>query len=483
VRAAARGLLLLLALLATPVVAQRRDPASPLLPPSHWALAALGRLDALGLAGGGYDPGAGSVTRAEAARRLEAAATLAQDRPEVERLVAGYRLRLAEESGSLHAGAARLEGGFAGDRGALLTGYDRDELHVAPAARGGESAPYLAGTVEARLTPRLAVALSPRVAGDSLRLESGYLAAAGGGWRGWAGRRRVGFGAAADGSLVLGSEVAFDGVGIARDSTRLPGPLGALGPFRFEAFGSRLHAAGAVDDPWFLALRLWARPHPRLWIAGTRAAAIGGRGNTPVRWTDSPALLVGLASGVHGETENQVASLEARWRPPMGALPLVVYGEWAVDDFGWAFVHVPGVTTGVELPALPSLPAVSLGVERTGFAAHCCGYPLWYRHSALPWIDRRVPLGHPLGGNGTEWLAHAGAELLDARLRLDGRAFLRERGPDNLFAPARRGRSRGGAFSAEWSVGPRLEAFGSAEVEDGRGWRASTVRAGVRVRY
>ncbi|HEX2092267.1 MAG TPA: hypothetical protein VHG28_07680 [Longimicrobiaceae bacterium] len=92
-------------------------------------------------------------------------------------------------------------------------------------------------------------------------------------------------------------------------------------------------------------------------------------------------------------------------------------------------------------------------------------------------------LGHPLGGNGTEWLAYGAADLLDARLRLAARVYFRERGEDNLYAPTWEGRSRGGAVSFEWAFGDAFEGFGGVEVEDGRGWERSAARAGVRVRY
>jgi hypothetical protein len=138
---------------------------------------------------------------------------------------------------------------------------------------------------------------------------------------------------------------------------------------------------------------------------------------------------------------------------------------------------------GVLIGAVPGVPALAVGAERATFAGHCCGNPPWYRHSALPWMDRRIPLGHPLGGQGNEWLAYARADLAAARLRLEARAFRRVRGPENLYAPTRLGRSLGGGLDVAIRPYAAVEAFAGGAVEDGAGWRERSIQAGVRVRY
>src|SRR5690606_1243413 len=99
-------------------------------------------------------------------------------------------------------------------------------------------------------------------------------------------------------------------------------------------------------------------------------------------------------------------------------------------------------------PAVPGMESTSVGVEYTEFAASCCGNPEWYRHWSFPgsWATGDQPLGHPLGGHGSELLLLTETHLLDARLRLHGRFFVRERGIENLYVPGREGRSRGGSL-------------------------------------
>lgn len=74
-------------------------------------------------------------------------------------------------------------------------------------------------------------------------------------------------------------------------------------------------------------------------------------------------------------------------------------------------------------------------------------------------------LGHPLGGNGVESLVWAHADVRDATLRIDARAYVRERGPYNLYSPELQGYGHGGRVAAAWRFGSGIEALGSLELE------------------
>jgi hypothetical protein len=137
---------------------------------------------------------------------------------------------------------------------------------------------------------------------------------------------------------------------------------------------------------------------------------------------------------------------------------------------------------GVEIPALPGLPELGLGLERTTFAASCCGNPIWYRHWSFRhgWTDDGRLLGHPLGGHGSEWLTYARADLFEARVHLDLRLFARDREVENVLAPERIGRSRGGQLGVEGRLASGLGIFFQGLLEDGdTGWRESAVRVGA----
>ena len=106
-------------------------------------------------------------------------------------------------------------------------------------------------------------------------------------------------------------------------------------------------------------------------------------------------------------------------------------------------------------------------------------------HRALLAVQRPAPPG----GEGHEVLGYARAELLDGRLRLDGRAFVRDRsarsipeyGAANLFAPVRMGESRGGSLDAALRLGAwELTAAWFRDAGDtGGGWREQRLRAGA----
>src|SRR5690606_19329001 len=144
----------------------------------------------------------------------------------------------------------------------------------------------------------------------------------------------------------------------------------------------------------------------------------------------------------------------------------------------------PARVIGVELAALPRIPEVALGIERTTFAGGCCGNTIWYRNWSLRggWADDGRPLGHPLAGHGNEWLAFGRADLFEARMRTGFQFFTRNRGPASLLAPERSGRSHGGRVSVEGRLWERINLFLHGSLEDGAaGWRESLLRVGGQV--
>jgi hypothetical protein len=139
------------------------------------------------------------------------------------------------------------------------------------------------------------------------------------------------------------------------------------------------------------------------------------------------------------------------------------------------------------------MPTLSLGLERTAFSAPCTGcdgcaceyYATWYRHYVFMdgWTLDRQPIGHPLGGDGTEWLLYGRVDNAARRFRVDGRVFTRDRGRYNLYAPVRAGRSAGGRTAVEYRLTTELELHVDAALERGRaagGWTASSLSAGLR---
>ena len=491
-----------------------RGSGSLLVPRDHWSLEALVRLDAFPGAGTAMPWGMGTPTRREVFRALAAAADGgtarsggasgpaggddAADGPGAPvrataraALARAYLERFREESwleefdpeGSDPDGwTPRWISGHwdlaVGRRyGALGTGQGRYEF-IPPEPLG--DARHLDGNLAGALeVGRIGVAGRVQIGEDGEPVaREAYLAGRIRGVDLWAGRRAPAFGGTRSGSIVLGGRAPLDGGGVALAGPRtLPSFLRHLGPVRFETHVARLEESGELRRPWFWAARGSVAPHPRLALALNRAAMFGGEGNAPMTVKNVALMLLGSRArelpGDLGRSffANQIASLELRWRPPLERVPATVYLEWGLEDSAGAWWTVPGIVAGVQVAALPGAPGVSLGIERTHFAPECCENPPWYRHAAFTggWADGGVPLGHPLGGEGDEWLLYGRADLLDARLRTGWRLFHRDRAGDNLFMPAREGTSLGGALEVLYRVGGRTDLTLDGFYERGRG--------------
>ena len=492
----------------TPQAIAPTPAASPLVPPDHWAWAAARRLDVLGLAPPGFDRGRSLRTRRELEWLFErAAATAARERPGLAALANGYLDRFREEFGyvrSVRAAAALAGPAPAVERpvtAALSAGYER---LVGRAATGvgyldWTGARPIPDTLTAFLAPELAwlpsshlsLHAEPVFRAGGVGLRQADLVAVLGPIGAWAGRRTVRFGPGEWGGIVLDDGVPLDGFGgfLARP-IRFPWILRAMGPIQIESFFSKAYGGDTIRDPFFVAFRGTMAPSARLTVGLDRAAMFAGRGNQPITLKNMAFLALGGtgggASGTSGGFANDVLSVDVTYRPPVERwLPLVTYLEWGMDDAAGMWHRSPAIVAGLRNDAVPGLPWLSLGVERTSFAvSDLSTNTMWYRDWSLRngWADAGVPVGHPLGGEGTELLGTAAADLLDARLRLTAHVFRRHRGNQNLFAPERMGVSHGGALRLEGRIRPDLELLFDGRAERGAGgaWSTSQLTTSLR---
>ncbi|HEU0298905.1 MAG TPA: capsule assembly Wzi family protein [Longimicrobium sp.] len=468
--------------------------ASPLLPPGHWAVRAAGRLEGVGLAPS-YLPAQGAVPRAAVfAALLEAASAVFDDsghppRGEWEALLEGWLERFVEEfpeygpvidpvllGGEVGAGYAETTGVLS-----PAIGYFAARQDPRPVAdRTGAFARAAGGVMPGRAAIVAGEVLFRDGEVEAPRWE---VAAGARGWQLSAGRAEVRYGPGRFGGVSLSPREALPRIELQRTRPlRLPGFLRHAGLVTGHVFaGPMLDEERHATEPWLFGARLGVRPHPRLTLGINRAAIFGGEGR--------PATLrnlAGLAVGVirSSDFENQILSFDARLRLPTEALlPATVYLEWGADDGAGALNEQPGWVAGLSVPAIPGMPEVSAGVEAARFAG-CCLHGAWYFNATFPgnWARGDQPLGHPLGGEGWERAAYASGELLDARLRIGGRFYQRERtqrslaevGGGNLFSPWRTGRSDGGEVEAALRIG-RAEARAAWARETGTGWREQAV--------
>lgn len=468
--------------------------ASPLLPPDHWAVEAVWRIEALGLVPE-FLAAERSIPRRVAGEVLREAADEAETRGAAwAGLTADWVARFAEEfpeAGDTAASpGARLLGGSAAAGYRSATGRVAPGLgefepnRTGPAPLPDQSELWAGADLAARIADPLTISAVPVVSTEGIELPRWEVAA---GWRNWslvAGRGAVGYGIAEGGGVLLSGLGVVDRVEVATARPfRFPGFLRRLGPVTFHTFLARIPGDRHPGDPVLAGVRLSGRIHPRITLAGQRAALIGGSatGNEVTVGRLWQSLI-----GQYGGVEDQIASVEARVHLPTESfLPTTLYCEWGAEDTSGAFTNVPGVLCGAMVPALPGVPTVAMGVERTYFGARCCDNPPWYRHKNFPgsWALEEEALGHPLGGEGSEWLAFARGDLLDARLRLEARAFRRERSGENLFVPGREGGSLGGGMKARLRLRPRSEVAVAGYREAGDQWSETRVELATRVLF
>ncbi len=454
----------------------------------HWAVVAARRAQALGLADD-YLPPQRAVPLAVVRRALNEAAKRAwSERPELAELLAEWEHRFEREfprSSSSPASVSSM--GIQHGAFGLVSGW---RSGIARAGRGlhppfevevlperGEIG--VQGRLVASVYPRLHLLLAPEISSAGGLRGEWDVTLGGSAVALSAGRQPVLYGG--ERGVVLASPEPWHRVQLETiEPLALPGPFRLLGLAAFHTSLGKIGSERHPGDPFFWTASASIRPHRRFTLAANRAAMFGGDSvETPFTLRNFARLVGGLHTG---DFENQVVSFEARYRVPTDPwLPLSVYLEWGFDDSAGAIRDVPGYIAGIFAPAIPGAPRVSAGVERAVFASSCCGNPPWYRNFAFPggWAHRDLPLGHPLGGEGSESLAWTRVDLARLPLSLQGRGWVRERGPENLYTPAREGRSWGVAGQFRWWGWSRADAHLSVSREAGSGWSETQLRAGV----
>ena len=471
--------------------------AEPYAPAWHWSREALRQLAGAGHLDAAWVAAAWPLARPRiAALFAEAAATAeaAGDAGAAE-LARASLARFREEFPEPRNGGVSLSGtlaaGWLGERGGLRAGQMEWEdgvgwVYPGPRVRPAAGSAMLEGRLDVSVAGWLSASAQPRWTGSGVDAGEAYVTLRADGANAWLGRRALALGPASGGGAVLTDAVAFDGAGVAPsgEGVRLPGPLRVLGPARPVLLVARMERSGDVRRPWFTGMRLDFAPSSSFSFGFNRAALFGGAGNEPVTPWRLLQMMIGLTDtdGKDSDFENQVASVDVALRASVARVPLLFHAEWAFDDMGFGWTNVPGVVAGIEAASLPGAPGVGVGLEHAWFDGHCCGNPPWYRHGGLGegWTDRGVPLGHPLGGHGRETALTARVAAPARGVFVSGRAYVRHRGEENLFAPDREGGSVGGAVrGVVWAPrGVRLHA--GIELERGDGWvswRASLAAA------
>lgn len=434
-------------------------PASPLLPPDHWALKAAGRLYEIGLAPA-WMPAQRAAPFVAVGRTLSEAAQRAEvDAPRHAKLARAWAERFRQEF-------PRWE--RAGEEVAVLpgaaVGAGAELGHVsgaAPATKGPGSislrapsdGPFGDLSSAATLGQHVAVGLHVHADRSDVALPSAEVIGTLGPFALSVGRGAVGYGPNEVGAVVASGAASMNRAELMTTvPVQLPGALAALGDFALDATLARFSDARHPYRPLLWEFQLQWRPHPRFTFGAARGFMFAG---TPWEGISAKTAVAGFVGVSNKAPGNNVYSVSARCRLPVETLlPLTLDVEWGTDDNPGAAVQWPGLVAGISAPMLGPLPA-SLGIEYAYFGRGLVGYhdPFpWYSHFAYTggWVTGQTPLGDPLGGNGRALRAIGAADLWDSRIRLSGLGWVQDRFVDNLYAPAAVGRSFGARGEVEW---------------------------------
>lgn len=255
------------------------------------------------------------------------------------------------------------------------------------------------------------------------------------------GRESLWWGQGRHGSLVLTNNAKpLDMVRVNNPTpVLLPWVFRYLGPFRFDAFWSRLDDyvanadTGRGDEPYFAGLRLNFKPLPWFELGASRAVMFGGD-DINVGTSDFITILGGK-NLEEDDNSNSVAAIDVRIRLPFfrGA---EVYGELGGEDEYKLFDLIPFISNkawlaGLYLPQIEPSGRLSLRLEYADLSHIDDNSPPWYRHGIYRsgYTYERKVLGHHVGGAAKDYFG-------ELELRLPGDVILttgldfEERGTD-----------------------------------------------------
>lgn len=349
-------------------------------------------------------------------------------------------------------GEVRLGGGIKGGE----TRFATNRAFARPLK--DESLPYLEARYWYSPNRHAAFAFAGSTLGTAAELDEISVVLVGGPLYGWFGRRAVGYGLGASGSIVLSGDVPLDGVGIGvREPFRLPWLLKWLGQWDIEGVVARASDNGPIGNPFFGAARgTWA-PWPGTITFGTsRAAMFNGEGAPGLTWRRLWSTIIGshlLEDGKRLQFNNQLMTLDAVIRARIAGLPFAVYAELGAEDSAGAWVESPSLVGGIEF----AHPAEGWIVGLSQAYMHPRnGHGYFYRHSLYTagWSDDGRGLGHPLAGPGREWTVHGTSIDMDgSRWDVDAGVFVRDRYEGTSMGPDWVGQAIGGRLSGRVDVG------------------------------
>lgn len=225
------------------------------------------------------------------------------------------------------------------------------------------------------------------------------------------------WGPGVDGSLNWGNAAtAIPGIGLQRAKQTAPESkwLTWIGPWGYDLFVGQLQHDTAVPRARVINMRVFARPFDGLELGVSRFIQWGGKGQDN-SWASLWNALRGNSNdqAKGSDPSNELSGFDARYTTHIFGNPLSIYAQLAGEDeagglpshylaqVGLQFKNVVGATRlhwGFEASDTTARRVFGLGRGIVGAAYSHRTYKNGLYHDGLP-------LGHPIGGSGREFVA------------------------------------------------------------------------------
>jgi hypothetical protein len=454
-----------------------------LLPPDHWSIDAMRRLQSAGLTPRDHDI-ASLPTTVAAVRRALHVACADSTSISAHAICTQFDTDYPERVGGAWWDATIL-GGLSVQRGLIETGtflppVDWEGGLLIPAT----ALPFGRVNFGAGIADRAAITFDGDVTTNDARVRTLAATIRTGPIAFTAGRLAPGYRTMRSGAVILQGVAPVNGVGFATvRPIQLHGLLRRLGALSVSGNLARMDSTLGMKQPWLLNGRIYISPFSWMGVGATRAAMFGSTspdGSISIRQIFN--TMIGQNSGqldTDAYADNQSAAVDGWFRLPREILPLTFYWDWGSDDSAGAWWQVPAHIFGLELAEVPGVEWLSVGAERTLIEHSCCGNGPWYWHAEMlrGWTSHGVPLGHPIGGQGRE--NRVFGRIDRGPIRAYGAVFAGVRGEENLLHPAHEGRFKGIAGDIRVRGLRQLDFAVTGRIEDGAGWRTYDVRTFV----
>ncbi|NJD62078.1 MAG: capsule assembly Wzi family protein, partial [Deltaproteobacteria bacterium] len=249
-----------------------------------------------------------------------------------------------------------------------------------------------------------------------------------------AGKISTWYGPGRNGALILTNNASpYPGVRIRNPQPiPMPGWFSFLGNVQYDIFAARMEKKAEFSHSMLVGTRLAARPSAWLEIGLSRVLHYGGEGRSN---GISEALTDFWGNNDPPDRSNTLAGYDITLTLPFKFQPVQAYWDRAGEgDNRLLGTGIPwpsqwGNLLGIYFPKVLGASRFDLRAEYADTYSGNARTAAWYNHSAYPHRYRGDILGHPMGGDSTDWFVESRCFFLPSTfLALSYERVRREKG-------------------------------------------------------